>query len=271
MLAYSGRDAGYETYDACVRRLIRILMPRRKPTSTRQKKADQQLKRAIKRGDVPPPEPKENPHHRKPKKGPTGNQIGSSDNATVIESARKLQSAFIKLPPKYLEETKLLASTLALCRPIPIEKAIFKSFYITSDLQTAVLTCPKRPKWRFDMSKLEVERNEEGVFKKWLAQTDQLLEEWQNRVEQNPCDNTTTAAQLRSPSYFERNLEVWRQLYVRRNIPMAMFSLKAFLSTDGELLRSHRSSCYCWILDARFFIIHHRSLLIWPIVKLFLF
>ena len=185
-------------------------MPRRKPTSTRQKKADQQLKRAVKRGDAPPPEPKKNPHYRKPKIGPTGNQIGSSDNAAVIQSARKLQSAFIKLPPKYLEETKMLASTLPLSRPIPIEKAIFKSFYIGTDLN---LICPKRPKWRFDMSKVEVERNEEGVFEKWLAQTDQLLEEWQNRHEQNPADTTATA-QLRSPSYFERNLEVWRQLYV---------------------------------------------------------
>ena len=193
---------------------------RRKPTSTRQKKADQQLKRAIKRGDVPPPEPKKHPHHRKPKIGPSGN----SDKA-LVESARKLQSAFIKLPPKYLEETKLLASTLPLYRPIPIEKATFKSFHIEADLQTVVLTCPKRPKWKFDMSKLEVERNEEGVFKKWLAQTDQLLEEWQNREEQNP-GNITTSAQLRSPSYFERNLEVWRQLYVWRNIHVAMFSLK---------------------------------------------
>ena len=187
---------------------------RRKPTSTRQKKADQQLKRAIKRGDVPHPEPKKNPHHRKSKIGQTGN----SDNAALVESARKLQSTFIKLPPKYLEETKLLASTLPLFRPIPIEKPTFKSFHIEADLQTAVLTCPKRPKWKFEMSKLEVERNEEGVFKKWLAQTDQLLEEWQNKEEQkllqNPGGNTTANAQLRSPSYFERNLEVWRQLYV---------------------------------------------------------
>ena len=199
--------------------IITGMPTRRKPTSTRQKKADQQLKRAIKRGDVPQPEPKKNPRHRKSKIGQTGN----SDNAALVESARKLQSTFIKLPPKYLEETKLLASTLPLSRPIPIEKAIFKSSHIKADFQTDVLTCPKRPKWRFEMSKLEVERNEEGVFKKWLAQTDQLLQEWQNREEQNPGDITTATAQLRPPSYFERNLEVWRQLYVWRNIHMAIF------------------------------------------------
>ena len=187
-----------------------IMPARRKPTSTRQKKADQQLKRAIKRGDVPLPDPKKKPHHRKSEIGQTGN----SDNAALVESARKLQSSFIKLPPKYLEETKLLASTSPLFRPIPIEKTTFKFFHIEDDPLTAVLTCPKRPKWKFEMSKLEVERNEEGVYKKWLAQTDQLLEEWQNREEQNSGDITTAIAQLRSPSYFERNLEVWRQLYV---------------------------------------------------------
>jgi hypothetical protein len=112
---------------------------------------------------------------------------------------------------------------LPLYRPIPIEKTTFKSFHIQADLQTAVLTCPKRPKWKFEMSKREVERNEEGVFTKWLALTDQLLEQWQNREEQNPGDITTATAQLRSPSYFERNLEVWRQLYVCRYIHMAIF------------------------------------------------
>ena len=190
--------------------------PRRKPTSTRQKKADQQLKRAIRRGDVPQPEPKKNPHHRKSRIGQTGN----SDNASLVESAKKLQSTFIKLPPKYLEETKLLASTLPLFRPIPNEKTTFKSFHIEDDLQSAVLTCPKRPNWRFEMTKLEVERNEEGVFKKWLAQTDQLLEEWQNRE----AGDITTTAQLCSPSYFERNLEVWRQLYVWIYVHIAIFS-----------------------------------------------
>ena len=201
------RDAAYISI------LRTIIMPRRKPTSTRHKKDDQKLKRAIKRGDLPPPEQKKKPLRRKRRIGPTGNPIGS-DNTAEIESARKLQSAFIKLPPKYLEETRIIASTLPLFRPIPTEKAIFKPVHIEADPQTAVLTCPKRPKWRFDMSKIEVERNEEGDFKKWLAQTDQLLEQWQNRDKQDPGNSTTIAAQLCSPSYFERNLEVWRQLYV---------------------------------------------------------
>jgi len=65
------------------------------------------------------------------------------------------------------------------------------------------------------MSKTEVEKNEEGQFKKWLDQTDQVLKEW---VECGPspsdaeASNQGEAAMPRAPTHFERNLEVWRQL-----------------------------------------------------------
>ncbi|KDR85475.1 hypothetical protein GALMADRAFT_52603 [Galerina marginata CBS 339.88] len=184
--------------------------PRRKPTSTRQKKADQQLKRAIKRGDVPPPQVEKKPtHRRRPRIGPTGQLIGS--DPTVVESARKLQSAFIKLPPNFLEQTKQLASDLPLLRPIPDDKAIFHGFDHEGEEGFEDLSCPRRPKWRFDMTKLEVERNEEGVFKKYLAQTDRALEKWQNKID--PIDHTEAMTMPQSPSYYERNLEVWRQLW----------------------------------------------------------
>jgi len=182
--------------------------PRRKPTSTRQKKADQQLKRAIKRGDVPPPEVKKNAHHRKPH----SQRIGKSDNGDAVDSARKLQSAFVKLPPKFLEDTKFIASNLPLCRPVPDENAVFHRFDHGGEDGFDILTCPKRPKWRFDMSKLEVEQNEEGQFKKWLAQTDEAIEKWQNK--EIPQGDDAVPSMPRSPTYFERNLEVWRQLYV---------------------------------------------------------
>src|ERR1700733_8704105 len=134
---------------------------RRKPTSTRQKKADIQLKRAIKRGDIPAPSPDTKKQHLKARKrGPTGNFIGSSASDPAIQAARRLQSAFITLPPNFLEETKQLASNLPLPRPIPADAVIFVH---PADANRA-LSCPRRPKWRFDMSKKEVEHNEEGVF-----------------------------------------------------------------------------------------------------------
>lgn len=204
--------------------------PRKKPTSTRQKKADIQLKRAIKRGDVPAPDPKAKT--RKPKthrRGPTGNLLGSAaDPATIasIQAARRLQSAFITLPPKFLEETKHLASTLPLHRPLPDEVTVFTEiFNDTADPNTLQLSCPRRPKWRFDMTKKEVESNEEGLFKIWLEQIDGIVQTWQNHKSAGKQDQENLEASEpagpevplempRSPTYFERNLEVWRQLYV---------------------------------------------------------
>ncbi|KAG6817963.1 hypothetical protein H0H87_012431 [Tephrocybe sp. NHM501043] len=203
-------------------------MPRRKPTSTRQKKADTQLKRAIKRGDVAPPEPVKKTRKPKLKRGPTGNLIGSASDpakAAVVQAARQLQSAFVTLTPKFLEETKALASRLPLPRPIQDAAAIYTED--TIDPNTSKLTCPRRPKWRFDMTKKEVERNEEGLFRKWLDQMDGLVLDWQNNLTDGATsvsaqEQSSKVPELfsevpnsmpRSTTYFERNLEVWRQLW----------------------------------------------------------
>ena len=65
------------------------------------------------------------------------------------------------------------------------------------------------------MSKEEVEKNEEGWFKKWLDQTDQITNEWVDR-DSSPPDSEAGIqdenVMPRAPTYFERNLEVWRQL-----------------------------------------------------------
>ena len=65
------------------------------------------------------------------------------------------------------------------------------------------------------MSKNEVEKNEEGWFKKWLDETDQVLDEWVDRGQPRPNSDTDSdgeAVMPRAPTHFERNLEVWRQL-----------------------------------------------------------
>lgn len=153
------------------------------------------------------PEPKKPGQNRNRKTGPTGRPIaGASENAEAIESARKLQSAFVKTSTKFLEDTKVLASNIPLVRPIPPEKAVFKQFDQAGKEGLETLTCPRRPKWRYDQSKKEVEKNEEGVFKKWLTQTDEAIQKWQDLP---PPSGSTMP---RSTSHFERNLEVWRQL-----------------------------------------------------------
>ncbi|KAJ6621206.1 hypothetical protein B0H10DRAFT_2019215 [Mycena sp. CBHHK59/15] len=181
--------------------------PRRKPTSTNKKKAATKLKRAVKRGDVPPP-PKQSANPKKFRGPPVSD---------AVQSSRKLQSAFITLPPLFLEQTRVLAATLPLSRPIPNHSSVIA--YNDFDVDST-LTCPRRPKWKFDMSKIEVEHNEEGLFRKWLAQTDELVEKWQKPapVLEAPANSDheippPPQSMPRSTTYFERNLEVWRQLW----------------------------------------------------------
>jgi len=198
-------------------------MTRRKPASTKQLKADRQLRRAVKRGDAPPVDTGAK-KPRRPRKGPanrTGLVSGAPSSSYAVESARKLQSTFIRLPPTFLEDTKLLASSLTLPRPIGPEAALLNSSKTggEDDALLDQLSCPRRPKWRFDMSKVEVEKNEEGLHKKWIAQMDQIVEDWQKGHQKNQDEGDEIKPQVmlempRSPTYFERNLEVWRQLYV---------------------------------------------------------
>ncbi|KAJ7161420.1 hypothetical protein C8R43DRAFT_1176109, partial [Mycena crocata] len=167
------------------------------------KKAALKLKRAVKRGDLPP-EPKK-PVNRKHRGPPV---------SEAVQASRKLQSAFVKLPENFLDQTRVLAATLPLTRPIPRQTRLFPSKSFDAE---SILTCPQRPKWRFDMSKIEVEKNEEGLFRKWLDQTDDAVEKWQrlqdDLVRDEVPQNDVPQTMPQSTTYFERNLEVWRQLW----------------------------------------------------------
>ncbi|KAH9942929.1 P-loop containing nucleoside triphosphate hydrolase protein [Amylocystis lapponica] len=181
-------------------------MATRRPASIKQKKDKLQLKRAVKRGDVAPPPSALRNHRRN-----AGTKARTSLSDASAQSARRLQSSF------------LLSSTLPLIRPIPDEAAILSSPDRESE-STARLTCLKRPKWRYDMSKEEVEKNEQGLFQKWLAQTDAAVDEWcsprppseeaidgEREIPQEPEPDQLEMP--RAPTSFERNLEVWRQLW----------------------------------------------------------
>ena len=73
--------------------------------------------------------------------------------------------------------------------------------------------------YRYDMEKKEVEKNEEGLFAKWILEMDKNVELWRSEgiVDENDENDQvihSVEALRRSPTYFERNLEVWRQLSV---------------------------------------------------------
>lgn len=205
-----------------------VMPPRRKIKSTTKKREVLLIKRAIKRGDLPPSEEKKYTRSKPVKRGPTGQVIGSGGDpstAAAIRAAQRMQSAFITLPPTFLEETRLLACTLPLPRPLSDHAAVFVDPSSTlADVDVPKLSCPQRPKWRFDMSKKELDNNEELAFKKWLAEIDEAVERRNHKPESDlpvseeqeepvPVPEASTTMPP-SPTYFERNLEVWRQLYV---------------------------------------------------------
>lgn len=193
-------------------------MPRAVAFSHKQKKAQLQEKRAIKRGDKEPPPPPTT--KRRKTKG--GRPVAAPHNSAVAAvGPARLQSAFHRLPKPFLDHTASLAAVLPLVRPVPPERAVWQDT-LPSDVSVQ-LACPTRPKWRYDMSKKEVERNEDGVFAKWLAHTDAVVDAWctpavpEKTEEMDEEDPEVPPQEIplempRAPTSFERNPEVWRQL-----------------------------------------------------------
>lgn len=222
-------------------------MHRKKPVSGKQHKAQLQAKRARKRV------------------GPESqNDVSSSAlpniRATAISTQRRLESSFVRFPAALLDQSKVVAASVALVRPITSGASIWElhSGRIPSEEEThmrAQMTCMRRPKWRYEMSKKEVEKNEAGLFAKWLEKTDSLVEEWVNAAEKQQSSLTGMSnAMPISPSIFERNLEVWRQLCV----PLSQNKTVAQCSTL-ELLRwrvTESSQILMVLLDSRCPLLH---------------
>lgn len=92
------------------------------------------------------------------------------------------------------------------------------------------------------MTKNEVEKNEEGLFKKWLDQTDHIIANWfspkstTDPLEREELEQQTTSEveeMPKAPTSFERNLEVWRQLYDNTSLLLST-ALVLRPPTDGE-------------------------------------
>jgi hypothetical protein len=173
------------------------------PLSGKQRKAQLKLKRAVKRGDAQPEQP------QKRKRG-----------AREPRDARSLQSQFVKLDKGFLDDTRALAGSIVLRRPIPTDVAVLRLEWITPS-QLDQLAAPKRPRWRYQMSKDELDANEQAYFRTWLAQQDAIVDQWQRALNAPPSsadlagdhvDDSETHPMPHPPTHFERNIEVWRQL-----------------------------------------------------------
>lgn len=191
-------------------------MPRRVPASGKQRKAKLQQHRAIKRGDLPEEEQAFRAQKKKTSKGKhshrTGGRPGAGNptKADKVTTARELQSAFLKPSRSFLDLSRLLSTTLPLPRPIP-DDALYPSKDVVLDNYLDDLGCPKRPAWSFNSTKKEVEQNEERQFKSWLKGAQESVEKWRG-VGLESTEERIVSGEIKSPSYFELNLQVWRQL-----------------------------------------------------------
>ena len=141
-----------------------------------------------------------------------GRKVGKSEMAPGAEEAkerkegaRSLESRFHRIDEAVIARNKVLSYEEALQRPIPPELV---SFSPPPSAESINLSCPSRPKWNYNMSKLSLEKNEEGFFTKWRAETDQKLEKWRAEEEARLGGEEPVTLPL-----YERNLQVYRQLW----------------------------------------------------------
>ena len=194
-------------------------MPRPIAFSAKQKREQLQDKRAVQRGEL---EPSQVRYARNPAGNyrPGANHL--PDPASANTAATRLISKFTSLTPEYVERSRYLAHTLPLIRPIPDEAAVFKLDLMERD--GGRLNCPVRPGFERGQVKEEVERREEETYGLWLKESTAIVEEWVERDEEEG-QHESAETSLRSPTWFETNLEVWRQLCVLSTISARMYGV----------------------------------------------
>ncbi|GAA5953335.1 hypothetical protein JCM3765_005008 [Sporobolomyces pararoseus] len=207
-------------------------MARKKPFSGKARKAQLQHKRAVKQANqTPVPFPADaanastsSTNNASQVKLVTGRGTQSKAAFRTTEqrardemhgSRMALESRFIRLPKEVQEINRNKAATEILERPIQEEMGVLR----VEELQPAggeELICPKRPKWSYNSTKKEVEKNEEGMFRKWLTETDEALAKLsssQRELDQDDAYGDLPTSMNSSPTFYERNLNVWRQLW----------------------------------------------------------
>ncbi|KAI9322114.1 hypothetical protein BX666DRAFT_1891772 [Dichotomocladium elegans] len=102
-------------------------------------------------------------------------------------SSKRLVSSFEKLSPSAIEHARLESMK-------PFKRLPQTSLEIGVENFAERIDFPKRPQWNYDMTKEQVEEQETLYFKKWV-------------------EDVYRKYDGQSLSLFERNLEVWRQLW----------------------------------------------------------
>ncbi|CAO1632667.1 unnamed protein product [Jaminaea pallidilutea] len=138
--------------------------------------------------------------------------------------AASVESRFAKLGPVALENMNLIATYTPLQRPIDGTKlaTITPEKINGSDSVAEMMQLPKKPRWRMEgMTAKEVQSNEESVFANWLETIDASnagmpsQESLRLFTEKIPVKDLPRprADECLLPSLFERNVQVYRQLW----------------------------------------------------------
>jgi hypothetical protein len=181
-------------------------MPRAVAYSHKQKKKYLKDKRAVKRG--------EEVDDLAPKSNGTVKLDRSAAARSVAHDGLALDSRFLAIPRDYGVLTRNTAYADVLPRPLPDSAAAFP-LHLVDNPAAADLTVPSRPKFQYGQTKREVEKNEEGMFRTWLDRAGSTVEDWFEGADvdsDSDSEGSEHPKELRSPSSFETNLEVWRQL-----------------------------------------------------------
>ncbi|WWC92251.1 uncharacterized protein L201_007205 [Kwoniella dendrophila CBS 6074] len=203
-------------------------VPRRKGNSGKHKRQKLLDKRALKRGEITIEEHSEGLNKLNAQYGrvkPNKTLQSKSGGINPNSSSVRLKSKFVGLNDEYLQETRNLSFELILQRPLSPDSSIFPLDLLTERDKAGKLSCPSRPKFKVGQSTKEVEKNEEGHFKKWLKQTDDIMQEWVDGQDEEDINDIEANGEgyieekqkqvklPRGPTWYETNLEVWRQLW----------------------------------------------------------
>ncbi|KAJ2702436.1 hypothetical protein FB645_004297 [Coemansia sp. IMI 203386] len=168
-------------------------MHRKKPFSNKQKKAQLQAKRALKRDQDSDDDSGHTSRHTQSvhrSLGPRFNALKVSTTDTASDEKRnRLTSQFDKLSRAEVEENK--QNSMKPIDRLPLEQGLTMSF---EDAYSVDVDIPVRPIWKYGERKEELERKEKQYFIDWLDRLQKMKDQ-------------------DSVSLYEKNLEVWRQLW----------------------------------------------------------
>ncbi|CAO3634866.1 unnamed protein product [Cunninghamella blakesleeana] len=132
----------------------------------------------------------------------SGNEPSSTDFGHDSKDPRtkRLISRFEKLSPEAIQNARLKSMQ-------PFKRQPKTCLEVSVEDLQPYIDFPKRPKWDYNMNKQQVEEQEEKAFQEWK----QAINEKYGSIYDN--DDNTNNDSINQLSWYEQNLEVWRQLW----------------------------------------------------------